>query len=245
MPLELAEVEHSRASFEARIAVEVPATRLALAAFDDKYRKCYASVVSIEAWRAYVFEGRIDAGALEFFVEAQNDLLTSYCLARVGSWRSALMSLRSSLENALLCAYFKDHLVELSRWPELRPKGFKELLSYFEAHFPYSGPSNVHPYVALTGEYAELSRAVHGSSRSFRMTRDMAIPAIWSADQASCGMWATRFVRVVRSLNLMLMHVMVGELTGAKNRSLREAIAISGLPRAAVRNAWAINLPAT
>lgn len=153
------------------------------------------------------------------------------------------MSLRSALENALLCTYFKDHLVELSKWPNLRPKGFKELISYFEAYFPYSGPPSVDPYSALVGEYAELSRAVHGSSRSFRMTRDMAVPLIWSTDRASCSMWSTRFSKTVRSLNLLLMHVMAEELKGAKNRALREAIAIAGLPRAAVRSAWMISLP--
>lgn len=243
MPLDPAEVENSRASFEARLKVEVPSAFLALTAKDGLYKKAYASVVSIESWRAYVFEGKIDGSALAFFVEAQNDLLTSYCLARTGCWRSSLMSLRSALENVLLCVYFKDHLVELSKWPAVRPKGFQELMDYFEKFFPFSGAASVNPYGALSAEYGELSRAVHGSSTSFRMTKDMTVPAIWSSEPASCGMWSTRFQKTLRALNLLLIHAQPNEIQGAKNRPLREAIAMLGLPRASVHSSWNVNLP--
>lgn len=244
MPLEPSEVESSRAALESRLSTEVPATFAALAVSASKFKSAYASVVSIESWRAYVLEGKIDESALAFFVEAQNDFITSYCLARAGCWRSSLMSLRSALENLLLCLYFKDHLVELSTWPKIKPKGFQELIKYFETYFPFAGPTAVDPYSALHAEYAELSRAVHGSSAAFRMTSGMEVPVIWSANAASCGKWSRRFLKAVRAANLISIHVFASELQGAKNRALREAIGMAGLPKAAVKSAWKVNLPA-
>ena len=91
-------------------------------------------IASLQAWRTHL-ESRITEGSLAFFLEAQNDALTSHVFASLGSWRSALKALRSCIDNVLFCVYYKDHSVELDLWHSGKHKpSFNELFNYMENH---------------------------------------------------------------------------------------------------------------
>jgi len=163
-----------------------------------------------------------------FFFEAQNDFLTSHCLARCGSFRQSLKALRSGLENVYFALYYMDHPVELRKWEIGRHKlGFTELHNYFENH-----PAVTAVDIALAGletlkaEYSTLSKAVHGSAKAFRMTRNLSDIRLWGYDAPSVGKWATREKTVIFNLNLLLAVLFRDRLQGAENRNLRETLGL-------------------
>lgn len=136
-----------------------------------------------------------------------NDALVSHVSASFGAWRSSLQALRSCLENALCSIYYKDHPVELLLWAQGRYRiGFAELHRYLSEH-----PSLVKYELHLTGldiiadEYATLSKAVHASAASFRMTDPASMVLLWSNEPAKIGMWAARERKVLEGLSLLMI----------------------------------------
>jgi hypothetical protein len=194
----------------------------------DKYLRSYTRLVSLQAWRSHL-EARISDDSLAFFLEAQNDALVSHVLARLGSWRSALKSIRSCIENIMFCLFYMDHPVELQLWHQgVHKLGFSEMASYLDRH-----PGVKVLDVDLTGlpqlrdEYATLSKAVHASAKGFRMTADARYTLLWSDARSSLGAWSTREQKVITGLNLLLLGLFREHLQGTSLPSLRRAVSLS------------------
>jgi hypothetical protein len=119
--------DHDWRNSMAQVATELANDR---APFLMSYRR----MVSLHAWRAFL-EKRISESSLAFFLEAQNDGLTSHVFANLGSWRSALKALRSCIENVMFCLYYKDHPVELILWEKgLHRPQISDFITYLERH---------------------------------------------------------------------------------------------------------------
>jgi len=197
-------------------------------ATSSEYFDGFKRLISIQAWRSEILEDELSDGAHQFILEGQNDLLISYILARSGQWRSSLQTQRAAIENYLNGLYFMDHPVELELWDLQKFKNqTSDLFTYFTNH-----PKNIgrdgrsFGIPALKAEYATLSKAVHGSAKPFRMTRNDG-PKFFSEDAVSLAKWASRNRMVVRGLNLLLLSLLSTELQGSKRRNLRKAIAFS------------------
>ena len=201
----------------------------ALDAEDTKFEESYVRLVSLQAWRSELFERVIPADALAFFLEAQNDAVLSHVLARMGSWRLALKSLRSLIENTYQCLYYMDHPVELSLWQAGHHRmGRAVLQGYLEAHPQVRGmDANVTGITTLSAEYETLSKAVHASAKGFRMTADLDSTKLFGSEAASLGQWQTRERKVLAGVNQLLLTVFRDELQGSKAPNLRKAISFA------------------
>jgi hypothetical protein len=163
------------------------------------------------------------AASAAFFFEAQNDALVSHVNANVGSWRTALQSLRSCIENVLCSAYYREHPVELELWNagEFRI-GFQNLHKYLMQHPRLSNlTAAVSGLDDLKSEYEILSKAVHASATNFRMTDGASKVLLWSIEDAKLGQWATRERRVIEAVCSLIVCMHSTELQGAKNLQLR------------------------
>jgi hypothetical protein len=191
------------------------------------YSASYRRLVSLQAWRTHL-ASRISEESLSFFLEAQNDALTSHVFARLGSWRSALKALRSCIENVCFCLYYKDHPIELTLWRSGQHKPtFNELFIYFEQHPERVKQPSVDAMPLIRKEYPTLSLAVHASAKHFRMTEDIQSTLLWSAAKDRKGKWQTREREVIMALNLLLLALFRKDLTGASLVGLREAIGLA------------------
>jgi hypothetical protein len=198
-----------------------------LAKQQPKFLDSYRRMVSLQAWRAFL-ETRISDASLSFFLEAQNDALTSHVFANLGSWRSALKSLRSSIENVMFSLYYKDHPVEFTLWEMGQHKPpIADFISYLERHPQRVKEASVDPIPHIQAEYSTLSKAVHASAKSFRMTKDIKTTLLWSPTLASFGQWQTREMTVLLNLNLLLLVHFRAELGGAAGAPLREAVSLA------------------
>jgi hypothetical protein len=207
-----------------------------LEAFEDlednegKFLSSYKRLASLEAWRAYLLEPEIDKHSLEFFIEAQNDALLSHTFARIGSWRAALKSLRSVFEDIMFCLYYKDHPVEYKLWE--KGKGqlpISDYIKYFERHPAFDNvPVKVTGVSILKKEYSTLSKAVHGSSKLFRMTLEpYTFPSLMVPETAKLNQWLTRERKAIQTVNQLLLSMFSEHLQGAKLRDLRKAISFT------------------
>jgi len=203
-----------------------------LARSDADYFESYLELVSLNAWRKDLLSTTISSDSVSFFLEAQNDGLVSHVFARMGAWRSALKSLRSCMEDMVLCLYFKDHPVELSLWNSGKFKpGFSSTIEYLRRHPLIDGIEH-----SLTGidilekEYSTLSRAVHGSAQ-FQMTGGTGgSTSLWTDDVTSLGKWRTREHLVLQSINLLLLTIFRENLQGTQRPQLRRAISFAVSP---------------
>lgn len=224
----LGEIENNFEAFDAQWPTDLTNAITGLAPTKKYFAASFVRISTIQAWRTSVLTEIMDDDSLAFFFEAQNDLLVSHCLARCGSFRQALKALRSAIENVYFSLYYKDHLVELAKWNlGCHKLGFTDLHKYFEGH-----PSILGKNAKLTGldvlksEYATLSKAVHGSAKSFRMTKDLIDIRLWANDAPSVGKWAAREKSVITALNKLLLYTFAKELLGTKNRALRETVGL-------------------
>ena len=200
-----------------------------LRAEENIFHESYQRIVSLQAWRANVVESVMSAESAAFFLEAQNDALISHVLAQMGSWRSALKSLRSCIENVLFTLYYMDHPVELILWQQGKIRHtFNEMHRYFLAHPRVTSASKrATGLEILQKEYSLLSRAVHASARTFRMTQDVQATQLWSPEKTRIGSWRTRESLVLQGLNLLMMVLFRDSLTGSKLVGLRRAISLA------------------
>ncbi len=242
----LAEVDANFARFTSRWRRERDAAQSTLDGSSEVFKGSYRRLTSLQAWRSQLLEGRLDVESLAFFLEAQNDVLVSHTLAQSGAWRSALQALRSCLENVVACVYYKDHPIELRLWKAGRHRiGFAASVQYLKEHPEVSGlPRAVTGIDLLEREYATLSRAVHASAVSFRMTADAAAVQLWSPSTASLGKWNSRESDCITAVNLLLVSVFRSELQGARLPGLRQAVSlsISTSRHAAVKKALGVTL---
>lgn len=224
----IAEIDSNFTRFTEKWKVERTAVTTELSQHEERFRASYRRLVSLQAWRT-ALENKISSDSLKFFLEAQNDALVSHVLASQGSWRTALKSLRSCIENVLFCLYYKDHPVEVELWQAGRHRlGFTALTEYLINHPQLLDVNPDYSGVAtLKAEYSTLSKAVHASSASFRMTQDEETTHLWSAEVSRLGAWSTRESQVLKGLNLLLLTIFREDLSGARLSGLRQAISLA------------------
>lgn len=214
---------------------------------NQNYLKSYERLSSLEAWRAYVLENTISRLSLSFFLEAQNDALLSHTFSRIGSWRASLQSLRSVIENTLFCLYYKDHPVEYELWEAGKYQlPISDYIGYISKHPRfYPIDDNVTGVALLKKEYSTLSKAVHGSSISFRMTNiEEHFPALMLTEVPKLNQWITRGKKVMQIVNQILLSMFSEKLQGAKLRNLRKSISFA-IPQNVfdqIRNQFGIRL---
>lgn len=195
----------------------------------------YRRLTSLQAWRSYVLEPNVGNDSLAFFLEAQNDALISHVNALMGASRVALKALRSLVENTLCMIYYMDHPVELRMWADGKHRlGFTELLEYLRKHPEFVDAKDAETVTGLDllkREYRQLSAAVHGSSKSFRMTEDGKMPTLWTTNAAKLGKWRTREKATLLAVNLVLLTFFRQYLQGSAQPQLRRSLAFS-IPKA-------------
>ena len=152
----------------------------------------------------------------------------------------ALQSLRSCIENVLCAIYYNDHPIELELWGAGEfIIGFSELMKYMERH-PRLSTVDVplRGLDILKGEYATLSKAVHGSAENFRMTDPASTVLLWSADPVKASMWSTRERMTIEGIVLLLVALHHSLLQGARLTLLRDVLgfALSAARRRQLKN---------
>lgn len=242
----LDEITNNFKVFESQWPVDLMTAKDAISTAQSHFVTSYLRISSIQAWRTSIIQKKLDDNSAAFFFESQNDLLISHCLARCGSFRQALKSLRSAIENILFALYYKDHLVELQLWEAGHHKvGFTSLSSYFESHPLIKDlPQNLTGLPDLKSEYSTLSKAVHGSAKVFRMTENLSDIKLWDSNLPSVGKWATREKAVIGALNFLLLGIYRDELSGARHQNLRKTIGLI-LPKtkhAEIKSKLGVNL---
>lgn len=232
------EVDLNFCRFSADWTSQIESNWLALGqqkVFSESYRR----ISAINALKATLVVPNYSAESSAFFLEAHNDLLVSHVTASCGSWRAALQSLRSSLENTVCAIYYNDHPVEFTLWSEGKFRiGFSDLYGYLTKH-----PTIARSRLEVSGldiiqaEYATLSKAVHASATNFRMTENSSV-LLWNTDPIRANMWASREKKVVEGISLLLVALFRDELTGAKHSSLRDVLyfAISPAKRSLLKS---------
>lgn len=200
-------------------------SRLSLSA-DQRIIESYHRIASINALRVDIIEPYYPKEAYAFFVEAHNDLLISHTNAVFGSWRPALQSMRSFIENSLAAFFFKDHPIEYQKWAmgtyRIEPKDLREY-------------ATEHPKVAsiskeldlkqkLDKEYSELSKAVHGQNIAFRMTASDGKVTLSKPEVAEFGKWWTRETNTIELISTILIAAESEKLEGAKHPVLRQEL---------------------
>ncbi|RAZ79808.1 hypothetical protein [Mesorhizobium atlanticum] len=211
-----------------------------------KLDDAYSRLTTLQAWRSFVLEEKISAGALGFFSEAQNDGLTSSVLISVGMWRPAMKSLRSLIENTIQSLFFMDHPVEYRQWDQgkYRPT-FKELFDYFAEHPEICNlPESLKSPATLRSHYSHLSNVVHSSAREFRMTNEIEKSNLWKTSADGVGKWAATQKNVLRDVNLLMLPLFHERLQGAANKGLREALslAIPASKDALIKSAFSVKV---
>ncbi|MES2018754.1 MAG: hypothetical protein V4484_19865 [Pseudomonadota bacterium] len=240
------EVDANFRRFFVSLPNDVNATVISLANQDEKYRESYRRLVSLQAWRSELIEKIVPPNAEAFFKEAQNDALMSHSLARQGAWRVALMCLRSCIENTLYGIFYMDHPVELALWQSgVHRLGFSEAVTYTVKHPSFVGISEQHSGLeSIKSEYSTLSKAVHGSAQSFRVTKTGEIEGLNVDSVRELNQWAARERSTLIALNTILLTIFRDHLAGAANLNLRKALSLT-LPVAKheqIRNVMGVTL---
>lgn len=211
------------------------------------YLASYRRISAVNSLRIDVLEKVVPTDALAFFLEAHNDLLQAHVSASVGSWRVALKSIRSFVENSLNCLYFADHSIELRNWERGKSRpGFSELIRYFENHPDIAGFDVAKSALGnLTGEYGILSKAVHGSAKTFRMTDNIGQTLLWSTKTEKVGSWSTREAAAIAPICILIITIYRSQLSGAKLPGCRQSLStvLSQKVREKVKNELGITVP--
>lgn len=227
MKLLLPAIDQNALKFSGTAIGELDAAWIERLAKKDIYKISYRRVVSLQAWRVRLIEPNNPGITASMILEAQNDALMSLVLAHLAMWRPALQCLRSCIESVLNTCYYADHPIEGQLWGKGHHRlGFSEHIGYLEKH-----PADLHRHFPtllgrLQKEYSVLSRAVHGSARSFQMTQSGSI-TLTNSDDAEHSKWATRHRSVLLCVNLLLVALYHQNLTGTQQRDLRKAISLA------------------
>jgi hypothetical protein len=223
-------------------------TNLADLGQSDKFIRSYRRISALQALRTSIIAPLYGADVGAFFVEAQNDALTSHVFASFGAWRSSLNALRSCIEDAFGALYFKDHPVELRLWNKGKFRlGFSSAYKYFSDHPNLDGlQDGLTGLEAIKDEYATLSKAVHGSAKNFRMTDDAAGLLLWSTQAAKLGAWETRHRKVLEATCLLVVSLHAEKLQGVAHANLRAVLghAIGANRRTQLRETLHIHIEA-
>jgi len=241
------EIDTNAEAFRKKWLVDVTENAANLAG-NLKFLESYRRVTALQALRTSLIQPLYSNDVNAFFVEAQNDALTSHVLASFGAWRSSLNALRSCIEDIFGALYFKDHPVELELWKLGKFRlGFSSTVKYFEDHPSLLGIDGALTRLAVVKEeYATLSKAVHGSAKSFRMTENIAGILLWSTEVSKLGAWDTRHKKVLESLSLLTICMHSERLKGAAHAQLRAVLgfAIGNSRRIQLRDQLHIHIDA-
>ena len=141
----------------------------------------------------------------------------------------ALQCLRSCIENICFCEYYRDHPVELKLWNKGRHQlGFSGMVTYFQKHPDVESiQSNLTGLDIMQKEYSILSRAVHSSSPSFRMTVAHGNTKLWTSENKQLKAWSTRELQTMIGINLFLIVMHSDKLQRAKLPGLRQSISLT------------------
>lgn len=223
------EIESNFAEFKSELKHIYDTSSDQLTVHNNLYLQSYERIVSFQAWKAYVLEDITVDDSLNFFIEAQNDALLSHCLARIGSWRLALMALRSALENTLFYLYYKDHNVELSLWQLGKHNmHIADYETYIERHPKFVKiDAKTSGIEILKKEYNILSKAVHASSVKFRMTDEDYFPALTLPDLPHLNQWIAREKETLKLINQLMITMFNDHIQGAKLQNLRKTISLT------------------
>jgi hypothetical protein len=206
----------------------------------------YRRLSCLNAIQHTVVLPKFSSASAAFFLEAQNDALVSHVNANVGSWRTALQSLRSCIENTLCALYYSEHPVELELWSQGRFRiWFQELLKYMASHPRIAGIGGADSGLDdLKAEYETLSKAVHASATNFRMTDGASRVLLWNAEDAMLGAWSTREKKVIEAICALLICFFASDLQGARNAQLRAILSLVTRPgrRTAFRRVLKVNI---
>ena len=169
---------------------------------------------------------RLSKGAQAFFLEANNDLATAHVTAHLCAWRASLKFLRSAIENVSYCFYYDVHPIEQRLWESGKFRiGFAAASKFLESHPDLESlPESITGLKQLRAEYSTLSKAVHASSRSFRMTEGELNILLWKDDVSKLGSWATREKATVQALSLLTICLLADDLKGARNAPTRDVL---------------------
>lgn len=220
------EIRNNFSTFQTEWIKELTSRLTDLPTRAAKLEESYIRLTSLQAWRAGIIEPHLSSGSAGFFAEAQNDALIAHVQASLGSWRVALKSLRSCLENVLLGLYYKDHPVELKLWEAGRFRlGVSEAIQYFQSHPLVHGlPESITGLGIIHQEYGKLSKAVHASSVDFRMTADGKAVSLWTDDKAREGVWESHEKKTLQGLNLLMLVMFSESLRGTSLSSIRQTL---------------------
>lgn len=222
------EIDANFLRFSSKWKAEIVSNTTALSNSQTDFEESYKRLVSLQAWRSSLLESKLSSESFAFFIEAQNDALISHTQIQIGSWRVALMALRSCIENTINCLYYKDHPIEYLLWEEGKFKlGFTAGISYLKSHPALSSYSaQLIGIETIEKEYATLSRAVHASSKGFRMTEGQNKTRLWNITRAVIGSWAAREAKVILAVNSLLLALFKEDLQGTRLSNLRQAISL-------------------
>ncbi|MEH8149181.1 hypothetical protein [Aeromonas veronii] len=223
------EIDFNFESFFTETQSNINSTLATYNANKEVFKQSYRRLVSYQAWICEIIEKHACEESLLFFKEAQNDVIMSHALARQGAWRVSLMSLRSCVENTVFGLYYLQHPVELQLWTKGKHKlGFTETINYLSNHPSFDGvDSSISGIEAVKKEYATLSKAVHGSSKLFRMTKTGKIEGLNIVSSPDFSGWVTRESAVLNALNLTFLCFYKDDLTGMANINLRKTISLA------------------
>jgi len=189
----------------------------------------YGRIATLNSLKIDLIIPNFSVGAAQFFFEAHNDALLSHVHASFGSWRAALQSLRSFMENIMSAIYYADHPIELEKWEtgdfRLSPRELREYCASHPRIAAVNKSLNVKD--ALDAEYATLSKAVHASNTLFRMTTAAGDINIGSFSDAELGKWSTREKATISICTLIVVAVLHTQLDGAKRPQLRKALGLT------------------
>lgn len=161
-----------------------------------------------------------------------------------------MQCLRGCIENVFFCEYYKDHAIELRLWGQGRHRlGFNEMVNYFQKHPDVDNvDSSISGLDRIQREYTILSRAVHASATSFRMTVPDGQTNLWTSDIPRLSAWNTRERQTLTGLNLLLIVLHRTALQGTALPGLRQSIALivrSNTLRKSIRVNLGVNLNIT
>jgi hypothetical protein len=222
------------------------ATAESLESQRPQFLTSYRRMATLQAWRTELLEKTISPDSLAFFLEPQNDALTSHVLASYGAWRSALKCIRSCIENVIYAIYYKDHPIELQLWLDGKHRpAFSEMLTYFRGHPALAKmPEQSTGLDLIDRQFSTLSRAVHGSTIDFRMSAEGVGVQLWSADIARLGKWMKNERDALMGLNRLLMAIFREHLQQTRLPNLRKTISliISDKHHADIKKRFGISL---
>lgn len=215
---------------------------------DEKLLLSYARIASLNALKVDLVKDVFPIGAAQFFYEAHNDALISHVNAAYGSWRPALQSLRSFMENTLSAIYFMDHPVEFTRWElgtfRIAPRELRAYVCEHPKLDSITGPLDLKG--KLDNEYSTLSKAVHASNSLFRMTGVDGKVNIAKPSVAELGKWSKREKEAFDVCLVALIGVLQEHLDGAKQTQLRGSLSLALGPnsRSALKTHYSVTIPA-